>query len=73
MNIQQWQNKRVASFDELIKEMDNLKYHLMKAKNNTIDYYQTNPNSQDVVYPTDAINEYIVNIRGYLRHEHNKK
>lgn len=66
-DLPHYQNRRIAMFDEIISELANMKPMLLKAKNATIDYYSTNPESPDVVFPTELILELLGDIRSYLK------
>lgn len=67
--LSSWHKKRISAFDDISSEMNNMYKELNNAKNKTIEYYNQNPNSQEVVYPTDLINDYFNDIHLILKQE----
>jgi len=61
-----FQKKRIAAFDDIEKELNNLHSLLSNSKNETIEYYNENPGSYGVVTPTDLILSYIKDIKDLL-------
>jgi hypothetical protein len=55
----QFQEKRIAAFQEIEKRLNALYPQIDKAKDETIAYYQDKPEAYSVVYPTDLILDYI--------------
>jgi predicted phosphatase len=61
-----FQQKRIAAFDEIEKELNNIYKTLSNSKNNTIQFYNDNPSSFSVITPTDMILDYIRDIKELL-------
>lgn len=65
----EFQDQRIAAFD-LVREKLNDVYKLIdKGREDTIDYYQTNPASYAVVVATDLILDYLDDIKILLKGE----
>ena len=62
-------NQRVAAFDLIEKELNNIYKLISNAKNETIEYYKENPKSYTVVKPTDLIMDYLSDIKKLLKGE----
>lgn len=63
----EFQDQRIAAFD-IVREKLNDVYKLIdKGREDTIDYYQTNPASYAVVVPTDLILDYLNDIETLLK------
>ena len=58
----QFQEKRIAVFQEIEKRLNSLYPLIDKAKDETIAYYQDKPESYSVVYATDLILDYLKDI-----------
>ncbi len=65
----QFQEKRIQSFQEIEKRLNNLYPLIDKAKDETIAYYQDKPESYSVVYATDLILDYIKDIENLLKQQ----
>ncbi len=63
----QFQERRIAAFQEIEKRLNALYPKLDKAKYETIAYYQEKPESYAVVYPTDLVLDYIKDIEELLK------
>ena len=64
-----FQLKRVAAFDVIEQELNDIYKMLSNAKNETSDYYNDNPSSFNVVKPTDLVLDYIKDIKDLLKGE----
>ena len=64
-----FQTKRIAAFDVIEKEINDIYKMLSNAKNETVDYYKENPGSYSVVKPTDLVLDYIKDIKTLLKGE----
>jgi len=64
-----FQAKRVAAFDVIEQELNDIYKMLSNAKNETSDYYNDNPSSFNVVKPTDLVLDYIKDIKDLLKGE----
>jgi len=64
--VKEFHNLRESAFDKIEEKLSNLNVILSNAKNETVEYYQTNPQSYEVVYPTDLIMDYINDIEELL-------
>ena len=63
----EYQDKRIAAFDVIEQEMNDIYKMLSNAKNETSDYYNDNPSSYSVIKPTDLILDYIKDIKDLLK------
>jgi len=61
-----FQKERIASFDVIEQEMNNIYKMLSNAKNETVQYYTDNSSSYNVLKPTDLILDYIKDIKNLL-------
>lgn len=66
---EEFQIERIAAFDKIEQELNNIYQILSNAKNETAKYYSSNPGSYEVVVPTDMILEYIKDIKDLLQGE----
>ena len=66
---QSFQQKRIDAFEKLDESVVDLLQHIRDAKVDTIKYYQDNPDSFAVAYPTDMIASYIRDIKDLLSPE----
>jgi len=64
-----FQLKRVAAFDVIEQELNDIYKMLSNAKNETSEYYNDNPSSYTVVKPTDLVLDYIKDIKDLLKGE----
>ena len=64
-----FQLKRVAAFDVIEQELNDIYKMLSNAKNETSDYYNDNPSSYTVIKPTDLVLDYIKDIKDLLKGE----
>ena len=65
----QFQEKRIAVFQEIEKHLNVLYPQIDKAKDETIAYYQDKPESYSVVYATDLILDYLKDIDKLLKQQ----
>ena len=56
---QSFQKKRVDAFDSITTQLNDIYKLISNAKNQTIEYYKTNPESYTVVKPTDLVQDYL--------------
>ena len=61
-----YQKKRIAAFDEIEQQLNDVYKLLSNAKNETVQYYTDNPSSYSVVKPTDLVMDYIKDIKDLL-------
>jgi hypothetical protein len=66
-DVGKFQQMRVEAFDEIESKLNNLLPVLSNAKNKTIDYYNDNPSSYSIVFPTDLIKELITQIEEIIK------
>jgi len=64
-----FQQKRINAFSDINSEMNNMYKGLNTAKNKTADYYNTHPESNKIIYPTELIQEYFLDINKILKQE----
>ena len=64
-----FQLKRVAAFDVIEQELNDIYKMLSNAKNETSEYYNDNPSSYNVIKPTDLVLDYIKDIKNLLKGE----
>ena len=64
-----FQAKRVAAFDVIEQELNDIYKMLSNAKNETSEYYNDNPSSYTVIKPTDLVLDYIKDIKDLLKGE----
>jgi hypothetical protein len=64
-----FQNGRIAAFDSIEQELNDIYKMLSNAKNETAEYYQENPGSYAVLKPTDLVLDYIKDIKDLLKGE----
>jgi len=65
----QFQEKRIAAFQDIEARLNSLYPLIDKAKDETIAYYQDKPESYSVVYATDLILDYIKDIENLLKQQ----
>jgi hypothetical protein len=63
---QSFQKKRVDAFDSITAQLNDIYKLISNAKNQTIEYYKTNPQSYTVVKPTDLVQDYLKDIKKLL-------
>ena len=68
-SAQDFQNRRIAAFDIIEQELNDIYKMLSNAKNETSGYYNENPRSYAVVKPTDLVLDYIKDIKDLLKGE----
>jgi len=68
-SAEEFQNGRIASFDVIEQELNDIYKMLSNAKNETSTYYNDNPSSYSVVKPTDLVLDYIKDIKDLLKGE----
>jgi len=64
-----FQNGRIAAFDSIEQELNDIYKMLSNVKNETAEYYQENPGSYAVLKPTDLVLDYIKDIKDLLKGE----
>ena len=63
---QSFQKKRINAFDSITMKLNDIYKLTSNAKNETIEYYKTNPESYTVFKPTDLIQDYLKDIKKLL-------
>jgi len=63
----QYHQTRLNGFDEVIDLIGQIQPLLKEARQKTIEYYNNNPESYDVVYGTDLIKDYLLDITKILK------
>ena len=63
----EFQKKRIAAFDQIEQELNDIYKMLSNAKNETVKYYNDNESSYAVVKPTDLILDYVKDIKDLLK------
>jgi hypothetical protein len=66
-DVGKFQQMRIEAFDEIESKLNNLLPVLSNAKNKTVDYYNDNPSSYSIVFPTDLIKELITQIEEIIK------
>jgi len=61
--------ERTNAFEKIENELNDIYKILSNAKNKTAEYYNQNPGSYSVVYPTDLVLDYIKDIKDILTQE----
>ncbi|MDB4276925.1 hypothetical protein N9864_00220 [bacterium] len=64
---EEFQSERIAAFDTVEKEINDIYKMLSNAKNETSGYYNENPGTYDVLKPTDLILDYLKDIKTLLQ------
>ena len=67
-----FQNKRIAVFDEVEDKINNILPMLSNAKNETAQYYNENPGSYKIIVPTDYILEILDEVELKLKQVQDK-
>ena len=65
----QFQNERMLGFDKIGDLLGQIQPLINDAKQETEQYYKTNPDSYSVVYGTDLIQDYLKDIIKILKPE----
>lgn len=68
-SLSDFQNKRIAEFDDISNRMNNIYPALSNAKNKTSAFYSSNPESNKILYPTNLIQDYLGDIELILKQE----
>jgi hypothetical protein len=61
-----FQEERIKAFDIVEEKINQIYPKLSNAKNLTVEYYNDNPSSYTIVYPTDLILDYLNDIETLL-------
>lgn len=64
--LQSFHKERISAFDNIETELNSIIVQLSNLKNETVQYYNDNPTSFDVVKPTDLVMDYIKDIKKLL-------
>ena len=65
----EFQSERIGAFDQIEQQLNDIYKMLSNAKNETIEYYNGNDSSYNVLKPTDLILDYIQDIKKLLKGE----
>ena len=65
----EFHQERIDAFEKIENELNDIYKMLSNAKNKTAEYYNQNPGSYTVVYPTDLVLDYIKDIKDILTQE----
>jgi hypothetical protein len=65
----EFHQERIGAFEKIENELNDIYKMLSNAKNKTAEYYNQNPGSYSVVYPTDLVLDYIKDIKDILTQE----
>jgi hypothetical protein len=65
----EFHQERIDAFEKIENELNDIYKMLSNAKNKTAEYYNQNPGSYSVVYPTDLVLDYIKDIKDILTQE----
>ena len=68
-DVKSFQQERIAAFDVIEQQLNDIYKMLSNAKNETGDYYTENPTSFSVLKPTDLVLDYIKDIKDLLKGE----
>ena len=68
-DVKSFQQERIAAFDVIEQQLNDIYKMLSNAKNETGDYYTENPSSFSVIKPTDLVLDYIKDIKDLLKGE----
>lgn len=66
---EEFHQERIDAFNKIENELNDIYKMLSNAKNKTAEYYNSNPGSYSVVYPTDLVLDYIKDIKDILTQE----
>jgi hypothetical protein len=67
-----FQQERIKAFENIENELNSLSPMISNAKNQTVEFYQGNPGSNEIIVSTDLILEYIQDIKKLLKGEENE-
>ena len=67
-----FQQERIEAFKTIEDELNSLSPMISNAKNQTVEFYQGNPGSNEIIVSTDLILEYIQDIKKLLKGEENE-
>jgi hypothetical protein len=67
-----FQQERLKAFEDIENELNSLSPMISNAKNQTVEFYQENPGSNEIIISTDLILEYIQDIKKLLKGEENE-
>jgi hypothetical protein len=65
----EFHQERIGAFEKIENELNDIYKMLSNAKNKTAEYYNENPGSYSVFYPTDLVLDYIKDIKDILTQE----
>ena len=65
----EFQQERISAFEKIETEINSILPLLSNAKNETAEYYTSNPGSYEVYTPTDLILDYLKDIKTLLTQE----
>ena len=68
MSVKEFQQERIDAFDEIDEQLKMIRLLLVQAKNETVSYYQQNPDSYGVAVPTNMIKEMLTEIEEMLHY-----
>lgn len=68
-DLSDFQKKRIEAFDGISSEMNNIYTMLSNAKNKTSAFYNSNPESTKVLYPTELVQDYFEDIKLILNQD----
>jgi translation elongation factor EF-Ts len=71
MSVKTFQQERIDSFDEIDNQLKMIRLLLVNAKNETVKYYQQNPDSYGVIVPTNMIEKMLTEVEEILIGEEN--
>lgn len=60
--VSEFQQERIQAFEDIKTKLNQLYPLLDSAKKETIDYYNQNSKSYEIVYPTDLVDDYLNDI-----------
>jgi hypothetical protein len=66
-DAQKFQQTRIEAFDSIEERINALLPILSNAKNQTIEYYNDNPTSFDIIFPTDLVQTLITEIEKIIK------
>jgi len=69
MSVKTFQQERIVAFDEIDEQLKMIRLLLVNAKNETVKYYQQNPDSYGVVVPTNMIEKMLTEVEEILIRE----
>lgn len=66
-DVKSFQQERIAAFDVIEQQLNDIYKMLSNAKNETVKYYNDNESSYAVVKPTDLVLDYVKDIKDLLK------